>query len=530
MSCAWTFSRYSGDPGLLVSDNSGRSSHSAARRVTRLVIVCRIFTGLSVRPGFGYLQSPFAWKTMRVPHFARKTEKPMFAPRLTSLAVVVALLVRAAFLPDAACARVQEGEPATDMVADMDGWLDKQQGSLVRLYSWFHQHPELSFHEEKTSARFADELEKAGCQVTTGVGGFGVVGLLKNGEGPVILVRTDLDALPISERTGRPYASTVETKDERGVTVGVMHACGHDIHMTTLLGTARFLASHKGDWSGTILFLGQPAEERGSGANAMIADGLFERFPRPGACVALHCSADLAVGKIAVREGYLMANVDSVDIHFHGTGGHGAYPHKTVDPIVVASRFVLDVQTLVSREIAPTEAGVVTVGSIHGGTKHNIIPDDCHLQLTVRSYSDEVRKLLLDGIRRKANASAASAGAAAPEVVVSEGTPSLYNDDELTGRLLPAFQAVLGKDNVTEASPVMGGEDFSQYSRQGGMPGVLFWLGTVEPARLARYQSLGVPSPGLHSAEYYPDPEPALRTGITAMSAAVLELVGRTPE
>lgn len=406
-------------------------------------------------------------------------------------------------------------------------WVSSNMKSLTELYVHLHKNPELSFQEEQTGIRIGKELEQAGCEVTLNVGGFGVAGVMKNGAGPVIMVRTDLDALPIVERTGRPYASTVEVKDETGANVGVMHACGHDIHMTSFVGTARFLSANKKLWSGTVLFVGQPAEERGSGASAMIDDGLFTRFPKPDACLALHVSADLPAGKIATRSGYIMANVDSVDIKFTGTGGHGAYPHNTIDPVVMAARFIVDVQTLVSREIAPTEPGVVTVGSIHGGTKHNIIPDECLLQLTVRSYSDEVRTKLLDGIKRKANASAASSGAKEPEIVVSEGTPSLYNDDELTGRLVKALTAKLGADVVQTASPVMGGEDFSQYSRQGGMPGMLFWLGTVEQERLDRYMNMGLPIPGLHSAEYYPDPEPALQTGITAMCHSVLELLGK---
>ncbi len=406
-------------------------------------------------------------------------------------------------------------------------WVSSNIKSLTELYVYLHRNPELSHQEEQTAIRIGKELEQAGCEVSLNVGGFGVVGVLKNGKGPVVLVRTDLDALPIVERTGRPYASMVEVKDETGANVGVMHACGHDIHMTSFVGTARFLSENKNAWSGTILFVGQPAEERGSGASAMIDDGLFTRFPKPDACLALHVSADLPVGKIGMRSGYIMANVDSVDIKFTGTGGHGAYPHSTIDPIVIASRFVLDAQTLVSREINPTEAAVVTVGSIHGGTKHNIIPDECLLQLTVRSYSDEVRTKLLDGIKRKANASAASSGAKEPEIVVSEGTPSLYNDDELTGRLMKALTVKLGEQAVQTSNPVMGGEDFSQYGRQGGMPVMLFWLGTVEQERLDRYKTMGLQIPGLHSAEYYPDAEPALQTGITAMSYSVLELLGK---
>jgi hippurate hydrolase len=397
--------------------------------------------------------------------------------------------------------------------------------SLLELYLHLHRNPELSFQEAETARRIASELEKAGYTVTAGVGGHGVVGILKNGQGPVVMVRSDLDALPIVERTGRPWASTVETTDDTGATVGVMHACGHDIHMTCMIGTARFFAGHRDAWSGTLLFIGQPAEERGSGAGAMIEDGLFDRFPKPDVCLALHVASELPAGHVAVRPGYAMANVDSVDIRFRGKGGHGAYPHRAIDPIVQASRFVVDVQTLVSREIDPLESGVVTVGAIHGGTKHNIIPDECHLQLTVRSYTAEIRQHLLDGIRRKAGAAAQSAGADEPEVTVSEGTPSLYNDDELTGRLVAVFREKLGADAVHDAPPVMGGEDFSRYSIEGKMPSMLFWLGTIAPERLERHASMELPLPSLHSAEYWPDAEPAIRGGVAAMSYAVLDLM-----
>ncbi len=416
--------------------------------------------------------------------------------------------------------------PAFAAIADEPGeWAEKHMPSLVKLYVYLHKNPELSFHESETAKRIASELEGAGCKITTGVGGHGVVGVIENGEGPVVMVRCDLDALPIVERTGRPWASTVQVEDESGATVGVMHACGHDVHMTCMSGTARYLADHKDAWSGTLVFIGQPAEERGSGAAAMLEDGLFSRFPKPEVCLALHVSSELPAGMVAVRPGYSMANVDSVDIQFRGTGGHGAYPHKSVDPIVQASRFVVDVQSLISREIDPLESAVVTVGAIHGGTKHNIIPDDCHLQLTVRSYTDEVRKRLLDGIRRKANAAAASSAAPEPEVTVSEGTPALYNDDELTGRMMKVFREKLGEEMVIESPPVMGGEDFSRYSREGGMPSMMFWLGTVERERLARYKSLELPPPGLHSAEYWPDAEPSIKTGVAAMSFAVLDLM-----
>lgn len=272
------------------------------------------------------------------------------------------------------------------------------------------------------------------------------------------------------------------------------------------------------------MFIGQPAEERGSGAQAMLNDGLFEKFQKPDYALALHCSSTLPTGTIAIRPGYAMANVDSVDVTLFGRGGHGAYPHTTIDPIVQSAKFILDIQTLVSREVKPIEAGVVTVGAIHAGTKHNIISDSCHMQLTVRSYSDEVRTLLLDGIKRKAKAAAISAGADEPLIKVSEGTPSLSNDEELTARVTSVFKEAIGSEKVVTAEPVMGGEDFSQYGRA-GVPSVMYFLGTVDQKRLARYTELGVTPPSLHSAKFYPDIDASLETGVVTMSSAVLELL-----
>ena len=430
-----------------------------------------------------------------------------------------ALCLTVLFLSLLVMPRAQAGDPAT--------WVNANMESLVRLYIHFHENPELSFQEEKTSQRFAQELEKIGCQVTQNFGGYGVVGIMENGVGPVVMLRADLDGLPVTERTGRPYASQVQVEGEAGGKVGVMHACGHDIHMTNLLGTAQYLAAHKDQWQGTLMLIGQPAEERGSGAVAMIDAGLFEKFKKPDICLAIHCAAGIPAGKIALRGGYMMANVDSVDVTFYGRGGHGAYPHTTVDPIVEAAKFVLDVQTMVSREIKPTEPAVITVGSIHAGTKHNIIPDDCHLQLTVRSYADDVRAKLLEGIKRKAQAAALSVGAKEPLVKVSEGTPSLANDEDLVARLNPVFKQALATGNVLVADQVMGGEDFSQFGRQGGMPTLLFWVGAVNQDRLNRYEKMGLPIPSLHSAEFYPDTEPVLKTGITSMASAVLDLMPR---
>ncbi len=405
-----------------------------------------------------------------------------------------------------------------------DAWVAGNIKPLAKLYLHFHQNPELSFEEEKTAARLAKELEDLGAVVTQNVGGHGVVGIIENGDGPTVMIRTDLDALPVIEETNLPYASNVKVTDADGKTVGVMHACGHDVHMTTLVGTARYLAAHKDQWSGRVMFIGQPAEERGSGAIAMLKDGLFEKFKKPDFALGLHCNATLPSGMVSLRPGYAMANVDSVDVTFFGRGGHGAYPHTTIDPIVEAAKFILDVQTIVSREVKPIEAAVITVGSIHAGTKHNIISDRCHLQLTVRSYSDNVRKLLIDGIERKAKAAAMSVGAKDPVIKVSEGTPSLSNDALLATTMAAVFKSQLGEGKVVEAEPVMGGEDFSQYGRA-GVPSLMYFLGVVEKRRLDRFEEMGLTPPSLHSSSFYPDIEQTLETGVVTMSSAALELL-----
>jgi amidohydrolase len=402
-------------------------------------------------------------------------------------------------------------------------WAKANAEELVGLYRHFHAHPELSFEERETGARVAKELRATGMEVTDGIAKTGVVGILKNGSGPIVMIRTDLDALPVSEQTGLAYASQVKVKGEAGET-GVMHACGHDIHMTNLIGTARWFAANKDKWQGTLFFLGQPAEERVGGAKVMLDEGLFTKFPKPDYAIALHCDSTLATGKVGVRGGYTLANTDSVDVTMVGRGGHGAYPHTTIDPIVLAAQFVMSLQTIVSREVKPIEACVITVGSIHGGTKHNIIGNECHMQLTVRSYSDEVRQQLKDAIVRKAKAVAAGAEAPEPKVVFTEGTPAMFNDEKLAERLRGVFHRQFGEANVDNPQPEMGGEDFSQYGRA-GVPIVMFRLGTIEPRRLARMKQLGQEVPSLHSALYYPDAEESLITGITATVAATLELL-----
>jgi hippurate hydrolase len=402
-------------------------------------------------------------------------------------------------------------------------WAKVHAEELVELYRHFHTHPELSFQEKETAARVAQELKAVGAEVTEKVGGTGVVGILKNGEGKTVLVRTDLDGLPVTEQTGLAYASQVKVKSDAGET-GVMHACGHDIHITNLIATARWFAAHKDQWKGTLIFLGQPAEERGSGAKAMLEDGLFTKFPKPDYCLALHVDSELETGKVGVRGGYALANVDSVDITLIGKGGHGAYPHTTIDPIVMAAQLVLSLQTIVSREIKPIEPCVVTVGSIHGGTKHNIIGATCDLQLTVRSYTDEVREQIKSAIIRKTKAVAAGAGAPEPKITFSEGTPAMFNDEKLAVRLREVFVRELGAGNIDDPEPSMGGEDFSQYGRA-GVPILMYRLGTIEPKRLARMKQLGQDPPSLHSPLYYPDAEESLMIGVQTMVAGALELL-----
>jgi len=415
-------------------------------------------------------------------------------------------------------------QPSLSSASELVDWIDQHLQEIVDLYKHFHANPELSFEEEKTAARLTREFSSSGMQVTTGVGGHGVVGILENGNGPSVMLRTDMDGLPVREKTGLVYASTVRVKNEKDVQVGVMHACGHDVHMANLVGVVRYLVANTNRWRGTLMVIGQPAEERGAGAAAMLGDGLFQRFRKPDYALALHVDAQLATGRVKYRAGYSLANVDSVDIHVRGRGGHGAYPHGTIDPIVQAAELVLTLQNIVSREVKPIEPAVVTVGSIHGGTKHNVIGDSCHLQLTVRSYTDDVRQQLLDAIKRRALGIAAAYNAPEPEIQISEGTPSLWNDPELSRRMERVFRRLLGDDNVSEAEPSMGGEDFSRYGKA-GVPILMFRLGSVDQHRLAGYQRIGEPPPTLHSPNYYPDAEDALRTGVLVMIGAVLELM-----
>lgn len=416
---------------------------------------------------------------------------------------------------------------------DIQQAVDAEYSSLERLYIDFHSHPELSFREAQTAAKLAEELKRLGIEVAKGVGGHGIVGVLRNGVGPTVLIRTDLDALPVKEQTGLAYASKARMTNDLGVEVDVMHACGHDVHITSLIGTARLLAKLKDRWSGIVVFIGQPAEERGAGARAMLKDGLFKRFPKPEVCLAFHVSPELPAGSLGMVEGYVMANVDSVDVTIRGVGGHGAWPHKARDPVVLAAQTVVALQTIVSRETDPLDSAVVTVGSIHGGTKHNIIPDEVKLQITVRSFTDEVRNKTLDSIRRIVRGQAISAGVPedrAPVVKVDthEFTPATYNQPELVRRLSGLFKGMLGEDKVIARKPAMGGEDFSEYGRTPDkIPICMIWLGSVEPERVAESERTGNPLPALHSSLYRPVPEPTIKTGVRAMTAAVLEIARR---
>jgi hippurate hydrolase len=408
------------------------------------------------------------------------------------------------------------------------------EAQLHALYLELHRNPELSFKETATAARMAEELTALGFTVTPGFGGTGVVALLENGSGPTVMVRADMDALPVAEQTGLPYASTRTGVSIDGEEQPVMHACGHDIHMTVLIGTAARLATQRDRWRGTLIMIAQPAEERGAGAKAMLDAGLFSRFPRPDFNLALHVSAGLPAGQVGYVAGAALANVDSVDIIVRGIGGHGAYPHATRDPVVLAAQIVTALQTIVSRELSPLEPAVLTVGSIHGGHKHNIIPDEVKMQLTLRSYTAEVREQMIAAIKRITKNLALAAGVPddkLPQVELKdEFTPVAYNDPVLTERLVSVFTARLGAANVINTKPVMGGEDFGRYGQvEPKIPSMIFWLGAVDRKRFADAAAGGPPLPSLHSAYFAPEYEPTIRTGVEVMTDAVLELAGRNP-
>jgi len=418
----------------------------------------------------------------------------------------------------------------TAAASELDQSVTKALPKLEQLYLHLHQHPELSYQEKATSQRMAQELKQLGFEVTSNFGGYGVVGIVKNGNGPVVMIRADIDGLPIIEQTGKQYASTVTTVDASNNTVGIMHGCGHDIHMTSLIGTAQQLMLHKADWQGTLMMVAQPAEEVGGGAKAMLKQGLFDQFPTPDSIIGLHVSASIPAGKVGTVSGYALANVDSVDITIKGKGGHGAYPHATIDPVVIAARTVLALQTIVSREVSPLEPNVVTVGSIHGGSKHNIISDEVKLQLTLRSYNPEVREQQIAAIKRITSGIAISAGLPdelMPVVYVhdDETIPSTYNDPSLAAKVKASIEAELGRDNVLVAPPVMAGEDFGLYGlTPEKRPITLFWLGGGDPSLYQASLESGDTLPSLHSSQFAPDYPLTIRTGVRAMTRTAMDL------
>jgi hippurate hydrolase len=438
--------------------------------------------------------------------------------------------LRLIFLLFAPCPLLPAADGARDFVANK---LAADYPALNALYQHLHTHPELSLMEEKTAARLAAELRSAGYTVTEKFGGTGIVAVLQNGPGPTVYFRTDLDGLPILEETGLPYASQARVTNLSGSEVPVMHGCGHDIHMTIITGTARVLAATKDRWSGTVVFIGQPAEELGVGALAMLTEGLYAKFPAPDYVLSVHDSATLPAGTIGTVEGPAWANVDSMDITVRGRGGHGAYPQTTIDPIVLAARIVTTLQTVVSRETRPLDPAVVTVGSIHGGTKHNIIPNEVKLQLTLRSYTENVRQHTIAAIRRICRGEAIAAGLPEelmPVISISDDqfTPVTYNDPALTRRVRSAIAGWIGADNVRSIDPEMGGEDFGRFSGPGRkIPTTMFRVGAVDPALFAESQRTGVPLPSLHSSKFAPLPEPTIKTGVTALTAAALDLLAK---
>jgi amidohydrolase len=415
---------------------------------------------------------------------------------------------------------------------EINAYTNKNYQSLEMLYKQLHQNPELSLHEEKTAQVMASELKSLGFEVMEKMGAHGVVGVLKNGKGPTVLIRTDMDALPLEEKTGLPYASKAKGINAAGSEVNVMHACGHDVHMTVFVGTARALVHAKNQWKGTLVMVAQSAEETGFGADLMFKAGLYDKIPTPDYAIALHDNSSLPAGTIGYREGAFMASVDMMDITVSGKGGHGAAPHTTIDPVVLSSQMVLAFQTIVSRTINPIEPAVVTVGSIHGGTVHNIIPDQVKMQLTLRSYSEEVRDTTIASIRRISKNLALAAGLPEDKMPVitirDPQTPATINDPALTQRLVGVFRKNFGEDKVVEMAPNMVGEDFSRFGMQDKkVPICMFWLGAVDPAKVKEAEKTGETLPSLHSPFFVPLPEPTIKTGVSAMSAAALELFGK---
>ncbi|WP_168707971.1 amidohydrolase [Sphingopyxis sp. PAMC25046] len=413
------------------------------------------------------------------------------------------------------------------------GEVEQQMPSLMAIYKDLHAHPELSFMEVRSAGILAAEARKLGFKVTEKVGGTGIVAVMENGPGPVVMVRADMDGLPVTEQTGLPGASKVRVTTKEGVETGVMHACGHDTHMTAWIGVARLMAANKGKWSGTLVMIGQPAEERGAGARMMLEDGLYTRFPKPEYVLAFHDAAQFPAGKIGYTPGYALANVDSVDILVKGVGGHGAYPQATKDPIVLGSRIVGALQTLVSREVSPLDSAVVTVGSFHAGAKHNIISDEARLQLTVRSYTDAVRDHLLDGIARIAKGEAISAGVPEdrmPVVTVQrdEYTPATFNTPEFTEEMAAFLTTSFGEERVVKMPPVMGGEDFGRFGREDkSIKSLIVWVGGVPQAEYDAAKKEGRTLPSLHSPFWAPDAPAVISTATEALTAMTMKLMGK---
>jgi len=405
----------------------------------------------------------------------------------------------------------------------LSNWIESDIPYLIDFYERTHQNPEISLQEERTAKSLTSELKKVGFEVTEGVGGYGIVGILKNGEGPTILYRTDMDALPMYEKTDLPYASKVKIIHNDSET-GVMHSCGHDMHMTSWVGTARAMANNKEDWSGTLMLIGQPAEEIGVGARMMLEAGLYEQFGVPDFGIGHHCNPALEAGTIGLIPGYSMANAEMIEIDVFGVGGHGASPHMAIDPIVLASSIIMDLQTIVSRSVTPLDDAVVTVGAIKGGTVGNIIPDQVTLKLTLRSYKEEVRQLVHKRIREICRGNAVAAGLPEekwPDVrIPEEYVPSNYNDPELTKVLIASAEETIGSENVIATDPIMGAEDFAMYGRtEHDVPTAMFWLGTVTREKIESGDL-----PGLHSPFYHPESEPTIRTAVSVTTNMMMDL------
>ena len=428
--------------------------------------------------------------------------------------------------------------PRAVLAQDLSAHVDSQLPGLVETYKQMHAHPELSHHEEQTAALLAGELSKAGYTVTDHLGkypdgsqAFGVVGLLKNGPGPTLMIRADMDALPIIEETGVPYASTVKTKNASGQEVGVMHACGHDVHVTALIGTARALVALKAQWHGTLMLVGQPSEETIDGAKAMMADKIYERLGTPDLAIALHDTFMHPAGTVSITSGPALASSTSIDVIMRGVGGHGSAPQLGKDPIVMSAQFINQIQTIVSRQEDPRDPTVVTVGDIHGGTKRNIIPNEVKMEITARAFSDKARQVIIDGVRQSAQGIAVAAGVPpdrAPIVTVleNESTPVLYNDPTLTTRVRSALVHSLGATSVIDDPAILGSEDFGIFGFDDHrIPVVMFWLGAMDPAKFAAAKAEGKLLPGMHTSRFEPVPEPTLKTGVTGMTAVAMALL-----